>query len=226
MLASFGSLAARSARPACAAASKRTVFTLPVLDYEIAKGLAPVITPQALDLHYNKHHAAYIGNANRLVQGTKFENKDLVTVIRESYGDNVPIFNNTAQIWNHSFFWKCMTPRDSAVEPPAELKKQLEQHFGSVENFRTKFSDHAKALFGSGWTWLVDNDGHLEIINTSNANTPLTSGPKVKPLLTLDIWEHSYYVDHQNRRPEYIEKWWECVNWEFVNKQLEESRRK
>mmetsp|Transcript_11560 Transcript_11560/g.32459 ORF Transcript_11560/g.32459 Transcript_11560/m.32459 type:complete len:226 (+) Transcript_11560:85-762(+) len=206
------------------AQTQRTVFTLPVLNYDIAKGLAPVITPAALDLHYNKHHATYVANANRLVEGTKYEGKDLERVVRESYGDNVPVFNNTAQIWNHSFFWDCMSPNGSASPPPADLEKALATQFGSVEEFQAKFSDHAKALFGSGWTWLVDNDGKLEIQNKSNANTPITSDGKVTPLLTLDVWEHSYYVDHQNRRPEYIEKWWKVVNWEFVASQLAKSR--
>jgi len=210
-------------RPACA--GSRSLHTLPPLDYDIAKGLAPVITPTALDLHYNKHHAAYVANTNRLVEGTKFAGKDLVAVIRESYGDNAPIFNNAAQVWNHSFFWKCMTPRENSGAPSEDLLKEIKLNWESFDGFKAKFSDHAKGLFGSGWTWLVDNNGNLEIVNTSNAGTPLVNGPKVVPILCLDIWEHSYYVDHQNRRPEYIEKWWNVVNWQYVSQNLAESRK-
>mmetsp|Transcript_20452 Transcript_20452/g.28236 ORF Transcript_20452/g.28236 Transcript_20452/m.28236 type:complete len:225 (-) Transcript_20452:53-727(-) len=204
----------------------RSIFTQPPLQYDVAKGLAPIITPLALDLHYNKHHATYVANANRLVEGTKFEGKDLVTVVRESYGDSAPIFNNTAQIWNHSFFFDCMAPVGETGGPSEGLLKEINLHFETLEKFQTKFSEHAKGLFGSGWTWLVDNDGHLEIMNTSNAGTPLTNPKNLVPLLALDVWEHSYYVDYHNRRPEYIENWWKIVNWTFVSEQLAQARAK
>eukprot|EP01104_Vermistella_antarctica_P017422 TRINITY_DN6170_c0_g1_i1.p2 TRINITY_DN6170_c0_g1~~TRINITY_DN6170_c0_g1_i1.p2 ORF type:complete len:161 (+),score=35.81 TRINITY_DN6170_c0_g1_i1:222-704(+) len=124
-------------------------------------------------------------------------------------------FNNLAQVWNHSFFWQCMSPNGGSTAPSEELVERINLHFDSVDNFKKEFSNNATALFGSGWTWLVDRNGHLEIMNTSNAGSPL--GADCVPLLTLDVWEHSYYLDHQNRRPEYIEKWWSAVNWDWVS---------
>jgi len=194
----------------------RNLFELPPLKYPLDKGLAPVISPKALDLHYNKHHNTYVNNANRLVTGTEYENQKLVDVIKATAKarSQAVIFNNAAQIYNHTFFWDSMTPGGS--EPSENLKQLLAKHFGSFDKFKEQFSHNATAVFGSGWTWLVDNNGHLEIANTFNAGTPLTFEGEQNPLLTLDVWEHSYYVDHENRRPEYIKNWWSVVDWKSV----------
>jgi len=209
-----------SIRAGCAraAAGSRTLFTLNDPPY-LKSGLAPAISPKTLDVHFNGHHKAYLNKTNDLTKGTPLENKSLEEVILVAKTtNNVPLFNNSAQLWNHSFYWDCMAPAGQNGQASTELEKLIKEAFGSVADFKKKFTDSAIANFGSGWTWLVNINGKLEVQNTSNAESPVTL--RSKPLLTLDVWEHAYYLDHQNRRPEYINKWWDVVNWNFVNQQL------
>jgi len=185
----------------------------------LKSGLAPAISNKALDVHFNGHHKAYLNKTNDLVKGTHLENKRLEDVIVIAKAtNNTALFNNSAQLWNHSFFWDCMAPAGQNGQISSKLEQLIKESFGSVQDFKKKFTDSAIGNFGSGWTWLVDVNGRLEIYNSSNAESPVLL--KAKPLLTIDLWEHSYYIDHQNRRPEYINKWWEVVNWNFVEKQL------
>ncbi len=185
-------------------------FELPALPYA-KDALAPTVSAETIDFHYGKHHNAYVVNLNKLTAGTEYENKSLEDVIKSSEGG---IFNNAAQIWNHSFYWNCLTPENTA--PSDALNKAIVDTFGSMETFKTKFSTAAATNFGSGWTWLVKNsNGQLEIVNTSNAATPLTEN--VIPLLTIDVWEHAYYIDYRNARPKYLEAIWNIINWDFVS---------
>lgn len=173
--------------------------------------LEPVISAETIDYHYGKHHQAYVNNLNKLIAGTEFEDMPLEDIIRKSSGG---IFNNAAQVFNHTFYWHCLAP-DTGGKPKGELADAIDQAFGSFEAFKEKFSATAATTFGSGWAWLVkDSNGKLEIVSTSNAGTPLTEGKK--PLLTCDVWEHAYYIDYRNARPSYIEKFWDLVNWDFV----------
>jgi len=186
---------------------------LPALPFE-KNALAPHISAETIEYHYGKHHQAYVTKLNAAIEGTDLANKDLETIVKTSSGGT---FNNAAQVWNHNFYWQCLTPKQPPVQ--GELANKLEKQFGSVDDFKSAFSDKAAGNFGSGWTWLVQNtDGSLEIINTDDAQTPLTTGQK--PLLTCDVWEHAYYVDYRNARPEYIKNYWSLVNWEFVSSQL------
>lgn len=187
---------------------------LPALPYEM-DALAPYMSKETLEFHYGKHHQAYITNLNKLIPGTEFENMSLEEIMMKSSGG---IFNNAAQIWNHSFFWNCLSPNGGG-EPTGELLEKINTAFGSVESFKEKFSTTAATTFGSGWAWLVKNsDGELEIISTSNAATPMTEGKTA--LLTCDVWEHAYYIDYRNARPEYIKNFWNLVNWEFAASNL------
>jgi Fe-Mn family superoxide dismutase len=202
------------------AAGARSLFTLNDPPY-LKTGLTPAISANTLNFHFNGHHKAYLNKTNDLIKGTPLENKSLEDVILVAKTtNNAALFNNSAQLWNHSFYWDCMAPVGETGEISAELEQLIKESFGSVAEFKKKFTDSAVANFGSGWTWLVNINGKLEIQNTSNAESPVTL--RVKPLLTLDVWEHAYYLDHQNRRPEYINKWWDVVNWNFVNKQLKQ----
>ena len=189
-------------------------FELPELPYD-KKSLAPVISEETLDYHWGKHHAAYVNNLNNLVPGTEYEGLGLEDIIRKSQGG---IFNNSAQIWNHTFFWDCLSP-DGGGYPTGKVLETINKNFGSVDEFKAKFTNAAATLFGSGWAWLVETpDGKLEIVQTSNAGTPLTTANK--PLLTLDVWEHAYYIDYRNARPKFIEKFWDIVNWNNIAKYL------
>jgi Fe-Mn family superoxide dismutase len=182
---------------------------LPALPYDKA-ALMPVISPETIEYHYGKHHQAYVTNLNNLIVGTEFEAMSLEDIVLKSSGG---IFNNAAQVWNHTFYWQCLSPNSS--EPSGSLAEAITKTFGSFGDFKAKFSQSAATNFGSGWTWLVQNsDGSLEILNTSNAATPLTQGKK--PLLTVDVWEHAYYVDYRNARPKYLEEIWKVINWGFV----------
>ncbi|RCX33514.1 superoxide dismutase [Fe] [Thioalbus denitrificans] len=185
-------------------------FELPALPYE-KNALEPHISAETLEYHYGKHHQTYVTNLNNLTKGTEFENMALEDVIRKSSGG---VFNNSAQVWNHSFYWNCLSPNGGG-EPTGALADAINAAFGSFAEFREKMSTSAATNFGSGWTWLVKNaDGSVAIVNTSNAGTPLTTDQK--PLLTVDVWEHAYYIDYRNARPKYLEAFWNLVNWEFV----------
>ena len=185
---------------------------LPTLPYAL-DALQPHISKETLEFHYGKHHQAYVTNLNNLVKGTEFENAGLEDIIRKSSGG---IFNNAAQVWNHTFYWNCLAPR-AGGEPKGPLAEAVSRKFGSFASFKEAFSKSAVGNFGSGWTWLVKKaDGSVDLANTSNAATPMT-GPD-KPLLTCDVWEHAYYVDYRNRRPDYVAAFWNLVNWEFAAK--------
>ena len=185
---------------------------LPRLPYNL-KDLAPFVTEEQMDFHYNKHHAAYFTKLNTLIDGKPEADRSLEELI---IGSNGPIFNNAAQAWNHTFFWNCMSPSGGG-DPKGALKMAIERDFGSLAAFREKFSLAAANLFGSGWAWLAkDKEGKLEIMPLSNADTPLKHGKQ--PIFTLDVWEHAYYIDYRNRRPDFIQKFWDVVDWNFVDK--------
>ncbi|HEY0268623.1 MAG TPA: Fe-Mn family superoxide dismutase [Methyloradius sp.] len=184
--------------------------TLPALPYA-KDALAPVISAETIDYHYGKHHQTYVTNLNNLIKGTEFENSTLEEIILKSSGG---IFNNAAQVWNHTFYWNGFKPNGGGV-PTGELAAAIDKAFGSFDEFKKQFTQKAITTFGSGWAWLVKNkDGSLSLESTSNAATPLTSGQK--PLLTIDVWEHAYYVDYRNARAKYAEEFWGIVNWDFV----------
>lgn len=188
-------------------------FELPPLPYE-KNALAPHISEETLDFHYGKHHNTYVVKLNGLIEGTEFANKTLEEIVKSSEGG---VFNNAAQIWNHTFYWNSLSPNGGG-EPVGELAKAIDASFGSFAAFKEKFNEMAVNNFGSSWTWLVKNaDGSLEIVNTSNAATPLTDESKT-PLLTCDLWEHAYYIDYRNARPSYLEAFWNLVNWDFAAK--------
>jgi len=186
-------------------------FDLPPLPYEM-NALEPHISQETLEYHYGKHHKAYVTNLNNLVEGSDYANKSLEEVVKTSNGG---IFNNAAQDWNHSFYWQCLSPNGGG-EPTGSLLDAIVTNFGDFKTFKEEFTSKAVKTFGSGWAWLVKKpDGALEIVTTSNADTPLTS--ENTPLLTCDVWEHAYYIDYRNARPEYLDAFWNLVNWEFVN---------
>lgn len=183
---------------------------LPPLPYPI-NGLEPYISKETLEYHHGKHHQAYVTNLNNQIKNTPFENSSLEEIIKGSSGG---VFNNAAQVWNHTFFWQCMKPNGGG-DPSGPLADAIKSKWGSVASFKEEFTKNCVGNFGSGWTWLVKKaDGTLDIVNTSNAATPLTSADK--PLLTCDVWEHAYYIDYRNARAKFIEAFWNVVNWDFV----------
>ena len=183
---------------------------LPALPYAI-DALAPHISQETLEFHHGKHHKTYVDKLNAAIPGTEFENKSLEDIITSASG---PVFNNAAQIWNHTFYWNCLSPNGGG-EPSGAIADAINAKFGSFADFQAQFNDKAVNNFGSSWTWLVKNaDGSLEIVNTSNAGTPMTAGQTA--LLTVDLWEHAYYIDFRNARPKYLEAFWNLVNWDFV----------
>jgi Fe-Mn family superoxide dismutase len=185
-------------------------FELPPLPYA-DDALEPTISAETISFHYGKHHQTYVTNLNNLVPGTEFEGLSLEEIIVKSSGG---IFNNAAQIWNHTFYWNSLTPNASGA-PSGDLAAAIDATFGSFDEFKAKFSTSAATNFGSGWTWLVKNaDGSIEIVNTANAGCPLTAGQT--PLLTCDVWEHAYYIDFRNARPKYLEAFCGIVNWDFA----------
>ncbi len=185
-------------------------FELPALPYATNR-LVPYISEETLEFHHGKHHQTYVTNLNNLVPGTEFSDLTLEEIILKSSG---PIFNNAAQVWNHTFYWNSLTP-DGGGEPTGALADAINVTFGSFEKFKEEFSKCAVTTFGSGWAWLVKNtDGSLALVSTSNAGCPLTTGQT--PLLTCDVWEHAYYIDYRNARPAYLEAFWALVNWEFA----------
>jgi Fe-Mn family superoxide dismutase len=194
-------------------------FTLPELPYS-KDGLAPVISAETIEYHYGKHHQAYVNNLNNIVPGTKYEKMSLEEVVKATHGQasEKKVFNNAAQVWNHTFYWNCMAPK-AGGEPTGNVKAAIDKAFGNFGDFKKKFNEAAAAQFGSGWAWVVKNaDGTLAIETTGNAETPFAAGKTV--VLTLDVWEHAYYIDYRNARPKFIEEFWKLVNWSFVNKNL------
>jgi superoxide dismutase, Fe-Mn family len=190
-------------------------FELPSLPYP-KDALAPHMSEKTLDFHHGKHHATYVKNLNGLIEGTENEGKTLEEIILAAEPGG--LFNNSAQVWNHTFFWNCLSPSGGG-EPDGDLKTAIEQAFGSVDEFKQTFTDKAKTLFGSGWTWLAQGDDGLEILQTKDADLPLKHGKTA--LITLDVWEHAYYLDYQNARPAYIETWLDkLANWEFAGENL------
>jgi Fe-Mn family superoxide dismutase len=183
---------------------------LPALPYA-RDALAPHISAETIDYHYGKHHQAYVTNLNKLVLGTEFENASLEDIVRASSG---PVFNNAAQVWNHTFYWEGLSPRGGGA-PKGRLAEEIKSSFGGFEQFVDAFTKTAVGTFGSGWAWLVRKEGGgLALVSTSNAATPLTG--KDRPLLTCDVWEHAYYIDYRNARPSYVDAFWKLVDWEAV----------
>lgn len=190
----------------------KMVFKMAELPYE-NDALAPYISLETIEFHYGKHYKGYVDNLNKLIVGTKYEQMSLEEIIKETYGkpELIPIFNNAAQTWNHEFFWKSMKPNGGG-NPQEELKTKIEHNFGNLDKFKEEFKAAAVAQFGSGWVWLVEDEGRLKIVKTGNADNPLTKN--MKPLLTLDVWEHAYYLDYQNRRAEFANVFLEhLINW-------------
>jgi Fe-Mn family superoxide dismutase len=188
---------------------------LPELHFAM-DALQPHISKETLEFHFGKHHNAYVTNLNNLIPGTEFEDMQLEDIIKKAPAGG--IFNNAAQVWNHSFYWNCLSPNGGG-EPSGKLLDAINTAFGSFDEFKEKFTKSAVTNFGSGWTWLVNGENGLEIINTSNAGTALTSRKTV--LLTCDVWEHAYYVDYRNARPQYVAAFWNLVNWDFVEGNLD-----
>jgi Fe-Mn family superoxide dismutase len=189
-------------------------FELPELPYS-TDALSPHISKETLEFHYGKHHQTYVTNLNNLTKDTPNASLSLEQIIQASSG---PIFNNAAQVWNHTFYWNSLSPQGGG-EPSGKLLEKINQAFGSFAAFKEKFTQCALGTFGSGWAWLVQNpDGSLAITSTSNADTPMVHGQKA--LLTCDVWEHAYYIDYRNARAKYVESFWNLVNWEFASRNL------
>lgn len=191
-------------------------FELPDLPYP-KNALEPHVSKETLEFHHGKHHAKYVKTLNSLLPGTDLADASLEDIVRRS--EPGKLFNQAGQHWNHSFFWQCLSP-DGGKDPSGDLKKEIEKHFGSVDDFRKKFTEASSAIFGSGWAWLVrESDGKLAIQTTANAENPLIHR-QTTPLLTCDMWEHAYYIDYRNQKAKWLEAFWNVVNWEFVGKQL------
>ena len=184
---------------------------LPPLPYAM-DALQPHISKETLEYHYGKHHQAYVTNLNNLIKGTEFENSSLEDIVKKASGG---VFNNSAQVWNHTFFWNCLSPQGGG-KPAGALAAAIDKKWGSFDAFKDAFSKSAVGNFGSGWTWLVKKADGVDIVNTSNAGTPLTTSDK--PLLTIDVWEHAYYIDYRNRRPDFVAAFWNLANWGFAAK--------
>jgi Fe-Mn family superoxide dismutase len=177
--------------------------------------LAPHISPETIEYHYGKHHNAYVTKLNAAIEGTEYAEMSLEDIIKKADGG---LFNNAAQVWNHSFYWNCLAPNAGGA-PTGAISDAINGKWGTFDKFKEEFSASAAGNFGSGWTWLVKNSaGTLEIVNTDDAGCPLTSGQTA--ILTIDVWEHAYYVDYRNARPSYINAFWSLVNWDFANKNL------
>jgi len=192
---------------------------LPNLPYP-KDALAPYISAQTLEFHHGKHHKAYVDNTNKLIEGTALANEPLETIIRNVAGDvsKAGLFNNAAQVWNHSFYWQCIKPKGGGM-PAGAIADKIKTTWGSFEKFAEEFKNAGVTQFGSGWAWLVLDGNTLKITKTANADTPIAHG--LKPLLTVDVWEHAYYLDYQNRRPDYLTAFIEnLINWDFVNANL------
>lgn len=197
-------------------------FTLPALPFD-ANALEPHMSAETLSFHHGKHHNAYVEKLNGLIDGTEYAGKSLEEIVETTAGksDKAGIFNNAAQVWNHTFFWHCLSPKGGGA-PSGELAEKINAAFGSYDKFKEEFKTKAVGQFGSGWAWLVEEGGSLKITTTANAETPITGS--AKPLFTVDVWEHAYYLDFQNRRPDFVS----CIfdnlaNWDFVAKNLSSS---
>ena len=187
---------------------------LPALPWA-REALAPHISAETIDYHYGKHHQTYVTNLNNQIKGTEFENLDLVAIIKKAQGG---MFNNAAQVWNHTFYWNSLSPKGGG-EPSGKLADAIKKSFGGFAQFKEEFSKTAVGTFGSGWAWLVQRaDGNLGLVSTSNAATPITGSDR--PLLTCDVWEHAYYIDYRNARPKYIEAFWNLANWDFAASEM------
>lgn len=199
--------------------SNKNQIMQPALPYA-ENALEPVISAKTIGFHYGKHHKAYVDNLNKLIAGTEFEGQPLEEIIKKTAGkpEYAGIFNNAAQVWNHTFYWNCLSPKGGG-KPSEVLMKKIEESFGSFDNFIKELTEAAKTQFGSGWAWLVLDGDKLKVMKTANAETPITLG--VKPLLTLDVWEHAYYLDYQNKRPDYVSALLDkLINWEFAVKNI------
>lgn len=193
-------------------------ISLPDLPYG-KSDLAPHVSEETLNFHYGKHHKAYVDKTNAAIEGGKLANASLEDIIREAEGADQGLFNNSAQVWNHTFYWRSMKPKGGGA-PTGDIAKAIDKDFGSYDDFKKSFSEKGAGQFGSGWAWLVLANGKLETRNTLNAETPLTD-EAATPLLTMDVWEHAYYLDYQNKRPDYISAFLDnLVNWDFVNENL------
>jgi Fe-Mn family superoxide dismutase len=195
------------------------LISLPDLPYA-RDALEPVISAKTLEFHHGKHHNTYVANTNKLITGTEFESMDLVEIIRKTANDSSKsaIYNNAAQAWNHSFYWNCMKPGGGG-KPSGAIAEKISNDFNDYNEFTEQLKTAAITQFGSGWAWLIVEQGKLKITKTLNADTPIAYGKK--PLLTIDVWEHAYYLDYQNRRPDYISLFIEkLINWDFINSQL------
>jgi Fe-Mn family superoxide dismutase len=191
--------------------NKIMAFELPKLPYKL-DALIPYISEETLDYHYGKHHQAYVNNLNGLIPGTEFEKVNLETIIKKAEGG---IFNNAAQVWNHTFYFESFARTGRRI-PKGDLAEAIDSSFGSLESFKEQFNKAAATLFGAGWAWLAKKeDGTLQVIQESNAGNPLRQG--LKPLLTCDVWEHAYYIDYRNKRPDYIKSFWEILDWDLVS---------
>jgi len=192
---------------------------LPDLPYA-KDGLAPYISANTLDFHHGKHHKAYVDNANKMIAGTDLANESLETIVKKTVGDTAKsgLFNNAAQVWNHSFYWQCMKPNGGG-RPTGKVADKINEAWGSFDKFAEELKNAGITQFGSGWAWLVLDGGKLKVTKTANADTPIAHG--VIPLLTVDVWEHAYYLDYQNRRPDYLATFIEkLINWDFVKANL------
>lgn len=191
------------------------MFEMMALPYE-ANALEPYVTETTISYHYGKHYKTYVDNLNKMIAGTEFEGMPLIEIIKKTYGkpEYQGIFNNAGQVFNHEFYWKSMTPNGGG-EPQGQLKERIEKDFGSMDKLREALKNTAVSQFGSGWAWLVDNNGKLEVMKTGNADTPVAHG--IKPLLNIDVWEHAYYLDYQNRRADYVDEFLNhLANWQFA----------
>lgn len=194
------------------------MHTLPLLPYE-KDALEPLISAETIEYHYGKHHKTYVDKLNALLEESPLKSLSLEELIKQAEG---PVFNNAAQVWNHTFYWHCLTPNKN-TKPSESLDEAIQSSFGSMEALKKDFCDHALNNFGSGWTWLVmDKQKKLKIVNTSNAATPISEDTWM-PILTCDVWEHAYYIDSRNNRAQYLENYWELINWAFVNEQFEKA---
>jgi len=187
-------------------------FELPNLPYA-KDALQPYISAETLEFHHGKHHATYVTNLNKAIEGTEFADAALDDIVKKSSGG---LFNNAAQTWNHNFYWQSMNP--SKTQPSADLERAIKDAFGSIDELKAKFNDASSPgkAFGSAWSWLVADGGKVDIMVTKDADTPIAHGKR--PLITCDLWEHAYYIDYRNARPKYLEGWWNLVNWDFANR--------